>query len=404
MASNYPDPPSAVHIKAFILYKRAIAGNVGAQEDLADLYYFGKSVPQSYKTAFQWYTIASDLGSAVSLFKIGNMYFLGSGVEQSYPTAYDYFIRAYKLGYTVALKSAARLLYLNKVDLDIDSKIKILSKSSELGDKDAMISLAWIFIFGDEAHRSYSEAFVLLNKAASTNSPDVDFMLGYSYEFGLGTTRSNEQAFLHYQKAAKTGHNPAKYHQGLMMLRDDSNHPSKSKALELISSAAEHEYSPAVMELGRFYEEGTVLSKSPEQAIKYYKKAAYLGIDEANYRLGELYRVEDSVQDLKKSVKYYTLAAASGYQPAQTALDQYFPEGHAVDSKQDPDYFYNMGRNYENGTGYDQSYENAFDYYTKASNLGHAEACFSIGRFYRNGFVGIRDDSKALEFYLKASE
>ena len=404
MASNYLSPPSVFHIKAFLLYRKAVSGDVNAQEKLANLYYSGKGVRQSYESAFQWYTIASESGSVISLFKIGNMYLTGSGVNQSDELAFEFFYRAYTQGHTAALKSAINLLMSKEVFADTDKKIFILSEAHELGDLDANIPLAKIRLFGDESYRSYSESFTLLNEIISMDSPEIDFMLGYSYEFGLGVSVSNKSAYHYYLKAAKTGHTVAKFRQGLMLLEGRGVTTSKPKAMELISSSAKDDYPPALMKLGEMYEKGDAVTRSPEQAIECYRKAAQLGIAEAYYRLGELYRTEESVQDYKESMKNHSLATAAGYQPPIVALEQSIQEHETVISEPDPEHYYETGRSYETGTGYNQSYENALICYTIASDLGHTEACYSVGRFHSNGLSVPKDNVKALEYYSKASK
>ena len=46
------------------------------------MYYNGKGVPQDYKTAVKWYTLAAEQGNAYAQNNLGTMYYQGEGVPQ----------------------------------------------------------------------------------------------------------------------------------------------------------------------------------------------------------------------------------------------------------------------------------------------------------------------------------
>ena len=53
-----------------------------AQYNLGVMYDNGQGVPQDYKTAVKWYTLAAEQGTAVAQYNLGTMYALGNGVIQ----------------------------------------------------------------------------------------------------------------------------------------------------------------------------------------------------------------------------------------------------------------------------------------------------------------------------------
>jgi hypothetical protein len=57
-------------------------GVADAQYNLGKMYYFGKGVPQDYKTAVKWFTLAAEQGYARAQYSLGLMYALGVGVIQ----------------------------------------------------------------------------------------------------------------------------------------------------------------------------------------------------------------------------------------------------------------------------------------------------------------------------------
>lgn len=58
----------------------AFAGDIYAQIELGDMYYYGMEVPVSYSNARMWYMKASRRGNSLALIKIGMMYEHGNGV------------------------------------------------------------------------------------------------------------------------------------------------------------------------------------------------------------------------------------------------------------------------------------------------------------------------------------
>lgn len=67
--------------------------------------------------------------------------------------------------------------------------------------------------------------------------------------------------------------------------------------------------------------------------------------------------------------------------------------------KSNPQAFFQMATQYEEGDGVIQSYTKSLEMYICAAELGHARAYAIIGNYYRQGFVVEQNISKALEFY-----
>ena len=63
-------------------------GNAPVQTILGAMYYEGVGVPQDYKTALKWYTLAAEQGSDLAQFNLGVFYKNGLGVPQDNLYAY----------------------------------------------------------------------------------------------------------------------------------------------------------------------------------------------------------------------------------------------------------------------------------------------------------------------------
>lgn len=83
-------PQNSAALKSWVLTEKKLAakGDVRAQEQLGDFYYFGIGVPQDYTKAAYWLRKAAEQGDAGAQFEIGDLYFKGKGVPQSYSRAY----------------------------------------------------------------------------------------------------------------------------------------------------------------------------------------------------------------------------------------------------------------------------------------------------------------------------
>jgi len=66
------------------------------------MYANGKGVPQDYKTAVKWYTLAAEQGVADAQFNLGLMYYEGEVVPQNYKIAVKWFTLAAEQDYARA--------------------------------------------------------------------------------------------------------------------------------------------------------------------------------------------------------------------------------------------------------------------------------------------------------------
>lgn len=69
------------------LVQQAKSGDVIAQNNLGDAYYYGNDVDQDFGKALEWFKKAAAKGNADALFSVGYMYDYGEGTEEDNPTA-----------------------------------------------------------------------------------------------------------------------------------------------------------------------------------------------------------------------------------------------------------------------------------------------------------------------------
>ena len=100
-------------------------------------------------------------------------------------------------------------------------------------------------------------------------------------------------------------------------------------SIEMIKSNAAKGDLDAQVILAMMYESGFIIPKDVKRATDLYAKAAELGHDGAQYRMGLFYFSgggQGITQDIKRSMDFYTKAAEQGHKEAQIALAQHYKD------------------------------------------------------------------------------
>jgi TPR repeat protein len=114
-------------------------------------------------------------------------------------------------------------------------------------------------------------------------------------------------------------------------------------------------------------------ARDPEEAYRWYLKAAAAGDIDAQYFLGHWYRARAPRPEPTESVYWITAAAEQGHPTAQATL----------------------GDLYRVGEGVDKDLEQAATWYTRAADQGSAAAHCGLARLYAGGESGYRRDPPA---------
>ena len=189
-----------------------------------------------------------------------------------------------------------------------------------------------------------------------------------------------------------------------------------AKAFEFYQKAAKKGEAEATYSLGRMFEKGEGAAKNNEKALFWYRRAAELGSEnaeraikgqeerlknelevkalqdgaDAQYHLGKRFYDGDGVErDYKEAFKWYRKAAESGHADAQCGI----------------------AGMYECGEGVEEDYAEAARWYQMALENGHAEAkdslCemyYNLGEKYYYGEDADEDYEESVKWYLKAAE
>lgn len=126
---------------------------------------------------------------------------------------------------------------------------------------------------------------------------------------------------------AEKGDAKAQWYLGNMYSDGNGVPQSHKKAASLYRKSAEQGNAAAQYSFGVMCERGIGVPKSAKQAASWYHKAAELGYAEAQYVLGTMYENGRGAvrKDLVQAYKWFSLAAAAGFEMAEENIAEIKP-------------------------------------------------------------------------------
>lgn len=199
------------------------------------------------------------------------------------------------------------------------------------------------------------------------------------------------------QSAAVKGDVKAQYDLGYANF-EEKNY---KEAVYWIQKAADKGYAAAQSQLGYCYEHALGVKQDYTKAVKLYYKAAQQGLGAAQNNLAYCYQVGHGVeQDYAKAEKWYRKALENGTTVAQGNLDRLLLAKKEMEDKVPADEQFKLGIvHFDN-----EEYAEAFRWFLKAAEKGHAEAQTAVATCYAGGMGVKRSGSEALKWFRKAAE
>jgi uncharacterized protein len=155
--------------------------------------------------------------------------------------------------------------------------------------------------------------------------------------------------------------------------------------------------------------------KNYELASREWKASADAGIAEAQFDLGVLYAQGLGVRrDLTEAVNWYRKAADQGNPAAEFALGQLYSRGWGIPRDEaDALRWFQLANSVESegpptdwspveGYGMPKDLKQAAYWYQRASDKGHPEAEYNLGRLYASG-SGVKRDPEQAALWMSAS-
>ena len=231
---------------------------------------------------------------------------------------------------------------------------------------------------------------------------EAALMLARLNLYGQGTPKDARKAIYWLDQVANGRADPAD------QLRYDPAHPDEmTPKIE------------AAFMLARIHERGLGLPADPQEARRWYAKAADLGFAPAAYHLGQIYYDGTNVpQDFKQAAAWFGAAARAGHPGAQFALGRMLDqgEGMAADPAQAIGYYkdaalkgnrdaqFAIGTYFYGGEVVPKDVVAARKWFEAAARQGQPDAMFNLGAMLSNGEGGAKDPALAYVWFSLANQ
>ncbi|MCI6473924.1 MAG: sel1 repeat family protein [Bacteroidales bacterium] len=278
----------------------------------------------------------------------------------------------------------------NADTLNIDT----LKKKAEAGDSNAQNTLGICYYTGRKVEKNYETALKWWSVAAKASHVEAIANMGLCYQMGNGTKRDSVMAVKLYKESIKKG-NKALVAERENRLKEKVNlfdacflaeifeegtvvEKDINKAVKYHLMAGNAGSMPSLVAAAKIYEK----DKNYPQAFKLYSKAASTEV-EAAYKCGEyLYKGLGTAVNKAEAAKYLKVAAKSRIPKAQIML----------------------GNLYYKGEGVKQDVAQALALYKQAALPNNPVAMWDIGLIYIDGAEGVSSNfQKGLYWMALAS-
>ncbi|RIA87944.1 hypothetical protein C1645_713603 [Glomus cerebriforme] len=249
-------------------------------------------------------------------------------------------------------------------------------------------------------------------KASQQNDINGHFEVGDCYDHGDCIKENPKKAFEFYQLASNNGLNIALnqlafcYNYGYGIKRD------VYKAFELYKKSSDNGFIPSQRGLAWCYEYGEGTQRNKREALKWYKLFQENDGDfdvSSEIKLIEKELAKHNILDeiIQAYLKYHNLGFTKSFD-FHKFLDKY-----KLKSREIFYYFINnssiqhykgiVGNFYYKGFGIDKNNDKAFEWYIKASQQNDINGYFQVGWCYHYGYGIKKNHKKAFKFYQLAA-
>jgi uncharacterized protein len=187
------------------------------------------------------------------------------------------------------------------------------------------------------------------------------------------------------------------------------------KSYREIEEAARKGDGGAQFQLGELYFQNPGIP--PEEASKWFWKAAEQGHPGAQYFLGIYFLNAGRGEVSKEAIQWFQRAARQGYPPAQRLLGSCYLSGDGVKknpreavkwfrksaAQGDGESLFRLGVGYAEGSGVKKDLKKGVGYFHRAAQEGYPDAQYALGLYYRCGNRMPGDKEEAQRWLAKAA-
>lgn len=321
------------------------------------------------------------LGNAEALYLLGCEYLY---IEQNLDLAHRYLLKASNKGFSHAtelLKYAfaddGNSVQLSECAKDVYEFACKICQAAEKGDPAALHLKNMDKLSDDTDDYMFNRGVSQMKQAADQDYAPAIHALGVVYLKGNRIKGKREEGLKMIEKAA--------HHEYFPAVRTFANlSPEEAYPLVLNITKKKDAEAEAFSLLSSYYQQGIVVEKDENEAIRLLKIAFEKGDADAAFNLGVTFEhgLMGQKVDIDKAISYYEFGV----------------------SKDDTNCMNNLGYIYEKSNKVQDGKERAFRLYMKSAELGDAGAYNNIGTCFKRG-IGVEVDAqKAFDNYVTALE
>ncbi len=279
-----PDVPSEE------IQRRASAGHLREELELARDYYTGRGVSRDLSQAAYWYRRAADQGDPGAQVDMGYLYLKGIGVKPDAAQAAKWFQRAASSGSPTGKLDLA-VLYLKGIGVPQDSHLALtlLTDLAKHEDARGEAYLGFLYMLGVGAERNARDAEHWFEKAAKHHSPEAEYAMGTLFSVTEGHEHDLQRAAAFLRVSAQAGYVPSKHSLGLLLVNHPELPQSPGEAQSVLEEAAGGGSWRSSVVLGILYRDGKGVPKDAATACRWFIVAGKQGGDKTQaYVHGEI--------------------------------------------------------------------------------------------------------------------
>ena len=310
------------------VYHLAKSGDVYAQNELSDMYFYGHGIEKNEKEGWNWLKKSAEEGYWRAIYKMGELYRNGTYIVKDKEEAKKWYKKGMEKGDAYSYLGMARctignyhflfgrdqmsldvLLGLKRIDsirFELQGKLEKVMKevldfcleSYKRGCGEAAFMSAMMYdsfvnvLFGNF---EYDKAFLWAGKAAEMGCEEGLFYLGYCYYWGRGTDQNYQLAQKYYKLASDEGNNEANIWLGILSF-DNKNYIGSLSPASLPPWMLHKNYTESSKWFELAKKQGSVVTDAVEIICKIFKN----GQKESIYRVSDTLKKTLSITENEK--------------------------------------------------------------------------------------------------------
>jgi TPR repeat protein len=342
--------PADLNVAIAAMQKMVDAGNAEAAFRLGRFYHLESAEP-NYALALQYYQIAVAENHAWAMNNLGLIYRSGLGVNRDESQAYVHFEQAYRhknpWAYNNLSQMTGSIKWLAEgaadnctlcliqeaaayhsgvygVRRDTDKTVELLRKASGLGDSQATLIMAELYLVGDGVPQSSTKSFDTLQTLSDRGDADATNRLGELLA---------DNQILHYTFDHFLG--------GARQIPDDFSKAfpqNPAKAVHYWELANQQGSCQSLVNLSSVYDRGVGVSADHKRAADYVEQAVHCDPTDSFYLWKLAMRFFDAngrAHDCEAAEKYFVQSLDHGYADAAVDLGYIFDKGCGTIARND---------------------------------------------------------------------